>query len=72
MRRWVGSLSDRVMKYGLRRLWRKDLEVFTAQHFSLALIIEISISYLGFGIQEPWPSFGRLLAENLSRVFQGY
>ncbi len=40
--------------------------VIAAANFSAAILIEAGLSYLGFGIQPPQPSWGTMLAENYS------
>lgn len=67
-----GGVIQRVIRYGILGSWRPEVASFVSQNLRVAIIVEVSISFLGFGIQEPWPSFGRLFAENLTRVFQGY
>ncbi|MBM3511679.1 MAG: ABC transporter permease [Alphaproteobacteria bacterium] len=38
--------------------------------FALAILAEAALSYLGIGSQPPTPSWGRMLAEAQSRIFQ--
>ena len=40
--------------------------VVAAANFAIAILIEAGLSYLGFGIQPPTPSWGTMLAENYS------
>ena len=40
--------------------------VIAAANFSAAILIEAGLSYLGFGIQPPQPSWGTMLSENYS------
>jgi peptide/nickel transport system permease protein len=39
-------------------------------HFALAILAEAALSYLGLGTQPPQPSWGRMLAEAQSLLFQ--
>jgi peptide/nickel transport system permease protein len=38
--------------------------------FALAILAEAALSYLGLGTQPPQPSWGRMLAEAQSLIFQ--
>ena len=38
--------------------------------FALAILAEAALSYLGLGTQQPQPSWGRMLAEAQSLMFQ--
>jgi ABC-type dipeptide/oligopeptide/nickel transport system permease subunit len=40
-------------------------------HLRTAVAIEASLSYLGFGIQEPSPSFGNMLAAHFDLYLKG-
>ncbi len=40
--------------------------VVAAANFAIAILIEAGLSYLGFGIQPPTPSWGTMLSENYS------
>jgi len=43
--------------------------VITAANFATAILIEAGLSYLGFGIQPPQPSWGTMIRENYVYLF---
>lgn len=45
--------------------------VIAAVNFAAAILIEAGLSYLGFGIQPPKPSWGTMLSENYSFLLMG-
>ena len=45
--------------------------VIAAANFAAAILIEAGLSYLGFGIQPPQPSWGTMLSENYSFLLMG-
>lgn len=45
--------------------------VIAAANFSIAILIEAGLSYLGFGIQPPAPSIGNMLYENYGYAISG-
>ncbi|MEM7102096.1 MAG: ABC transporter permease [Bacteroidota bacterium] len=45
--------------------------VIAAANFAMAILIEAGLSYLGFGIQPPQPSWGTMLSENYSFLLMG-
>ena len=45
--------------------------VVAAANFATAILVEAGLSYLGFGIQPPQPSWGTLLNENYGYVLSG-
>lgn len=47
-----------------------DLLVTSTLNFSLSILSESSLSYLGLGIQPPLSSFGRMLSENQRFILQ--
>lgn len=47
------------------------LLVVTAANFAMAILIEAGLSYLGFGIQPPQPSWGNMLNENYGFALSG-
>jgi len=61
----------RVWRYGICGHWRDELFLSVAFYMKVALITEISVSYLGFGVQEPRASFGNLLGSQLRNFFDG-
>lgn len=66
-----GSKMDRVWNYGMKAEWRAELGQSVAFYLKAGLITEISLSYLGFGVQEPQASFGNLLGSQLRSFFNG-
>lgn len=66
-----GSETSRIWRYGVRGDWREELLTSAAFYMKLAIITEISLSYLGFGIQEPQASFGNLIASELRSFLSG-
>jgi peptide/nickel transport system permease protein len=61
-----------------RIIWRHVLPnlvgpvlVVTAGNFATAILIESGLSYLGFGVQPPAPSWGTLLYENYGYALAG-
>ncbi|MBL7810388.1 MAG: ABC transporter permease [Saprospiraceae bacterium] len=47
------------------------LMVLTAGNFATAILLESGLSYLGFGVQPPAPSWGNLLNENYGYALSG-
>lgn len=47
------------------------LTVIAAANFATAILIEAGLSYLGFGIQPPTPSWGNMLNENYGYAVSG-
>ena len=45
--------------------------VVAASNFATAILIESGLSYLGFGIQPPTPSWGTMLNENYGYAIGG-
>ncbi len=66
-----GSQLSRVWSYGVIGAWRKGLIELFFIHLQLAFIIEITMSYLGFGIQEPLPSFGNMFKSHFDLILRG-
>lgn len=66
-----GSLVQRVVKYGLLRSWKPELLQLFSFQLTAAIVIEASLSYLGFGIQEPSPSFGNILSSHFDLYLKG-
>lgn len=46
--------------------------VIAAGNFATAIILEAGLSYLGFGVQPPAPSWGNMLNENYGYALSGY
>lgn len=66
-----GSQLSRLLKYGLRYSWKWRLADGFGFHLRAAVAIEASLSYLGFGIQEPNASFGNMLASHFDAYLKG-
>ena len=66
-----GSKLMRVIKYGVFRSWKKEIVEMFFIHLQLAFIIEVSLSYLGFGVQEPNPSFGNMFKSHFDLILRG-
>ncbi len=66
-----GSLAGRILRYGILRSWRQDILSLLSFQLKVAISIEASLSYLGFGIQEPDPSFGNMLASHFDLYLKG-
>ena len=66
-----GSKLTRVIKYGVFRSWKKEIVEMFFIHLQLAFIIEVSLSYLGFGVQEPNPSFGNMFKSHFDLILRG-
>ena len=67
------------MGYGLFRILRKHILpnimgpvfVIAAANFAMAILLEAGLSYLGFGIQPPKPSWGTMLNEHYALAIGG-
>lgn len=66
-----GSLLFRLLGYGIQTGWRRTLAMSLGFHLRTAVAIEASLSYLGFGIQEPSASFGNMLAAHFDLFLKG-
>jgi peptide/nickel transport system permease protein len=67
-----GSRQQRVIRYGLQREWAAELLHSLAFYLKASIMTEISLSYLGFGVQEPQASFGNLLGSELRTFLNGH
>lgn len=67
-----GSESARLWRYGVMTGWRWQLAEALGFHLRAAVAIEASLSYLGFGIQEPHASFGNMLASHFDLYLKGH
>jgi peptide/nickel transport system permease protein len=67
-----GSLWQRVTRYGLLSGWLRPLATTLGFHLRAAVAIEASLSYLGFGLQEPQASFGNMLASHFDLYLKGH
>jgi ABC-type dipeptide/oligopeptide/nickel transport system permease subunit len=66
-----GSVRQRLLKYGILGHWKEELQGTICYYLQAAVIIEASLSYLGFGVQEPVPSFGNILSQHLDLAMKG-
>lgn len=66
-----GSRFSRFFKYGVMTDFRDSL--FSELVFNLKLLVaaEVTLSYLGFGVSEPKPSLGNILASNIENALKG-
>src|SRR5690606_22379763 len=70
--RAIGNTEHyRVFHYGFRGGWMRDLLRNLGFHLKIAVICEVGLSYLGFGIQEPAASFGNILASHFDSYLNG-
>lgn len=66
-----GDLAKRLYLYGVMGFWRRRLLELCIFHMQMAVVIEAAMSYLGFGVQEPSPSFGNILTSHFSTYLHG-
>jgi len=66
-----GSLWLRQINYGVRGGWLSSIKSTFVSNMRLAIIIEASLSYLGFGVSEPDPSFGNMIASHYNMTLKG-
>ncbi len=66
-----GGLMLRIWRYGILGDWAESLLASVVFHLRVAVTIEASLSYLGFGIQEPDPSLGNMLASHFDLYLKG-
>ena len=67
-----GSSLARLWRYGVLGGWRRPLIEGLSFHLGVAVAIEASLSYLGFGIQEPAASFGNMMAAHFDLYLKGH
>ncbi len=66
-----GELSSRVWHYGINQHWKGYLGYELAFYLKVSVIAEVSVSYLGFGAQEPNASIGNILSAHFSEALKG-
>ena len=66
-----GRTGDRVWRYGISSAWTPELLLALGLNLRVAVAVEASLSYLGFGIQEPTASFGNILAAHFDEYLKG-
>lgn len=66
-----GGMFSRIFRYGFGGSWSEPLLQSLRFHLMIAVSIEASLSYLGFGIQEPQASFGNMLSAHFNLFVKG-
>jgi len=66
-----GYRDFRVILYHLLPNIVGPIVVIASANFAAAILIEAGLSYLGFGVQPPIPSWGNILEENHARLLFG-
>lgn len=66
-----GTHRSLILQYGVLREWKLMLANTACTHFQQGLGVEIILSYLGFGIIEPKPSFGNMISAHFEQIFNG-
>jgi len=61
-----GNLLSRVWRYGICQLWSRQLMCELIFYLKVSIVAEVSVSYLGFGAQEPVASIGNILASHFA------
>jgi ABC-type dipeptide/oligopeptide/nickel transport system permease subunit len=66
-----GGLFKRIWQYGICQHWQQGLLNLMRFQLAAAVVVEISLSYLGLGVLEPSPSFGNILASHFEIGMRG-
>ena len=66
-----GGLFRRIWQYGIFQHWKQGLLNLMRFQLAAAVVVEISLSYLGLGVLEPSPSFGNILASHFEIGMRG-
>ena len=66
-----GTDKNRMLLYGIGGIWKIPMIMHLCHSLSLAIVTEVSLSYLGFGIQEPRPSLGNILSAHFTDYLHG-
>lgn len=66
-----GTPRARIINYGVVTHWLPEILGNMAFYLKIAVTVEASLSYLGFGVQEPHPSFGNMLASHFDSYMRG-
>ena len=66
-----GTPRARIINYGVLSHWLPEILGNMAFYLKVAVTVEASLSYLGFGVQEPHPSFGNMLASHFDSYMRG-
>lgn len=67
-----GGFWKQLWNYGFCQDWKPHLVSYTCWILSISVVCEVSLSYLGFGIQEPEPSLGNMLAAHFNDYLHGH
>jgi ABC-type dipeptide/oligopeptide/nickel transport system permease subunit len=67
-----GTTLSRIWHYGIRGGWSGELMESLWLNLRVAVAIEAAVSYLGFGVAEPAPSFGNMLATHFDYYLKGH
>lgn len=68
----LGYNSSRIMFLHILPNILGPVFVIAAGNFATAIILEAGLSYLGFGVQPPMPSWGNMLNENYGYALSGH
>jgi peptide/nickel transport system permease protein len=66
-----GGSWERIWRYGICGDWLEELVFVMAFNLKVAIAVEAGLSYLGFGVPEPQPSLGNILASHFDLVLKG-
>ena len=66
-----GSRWERFFKYGVLNDFKSSLAAELVFSLQLLVAAEVTLSYLGFGVAEPDPSLGNILASNIESALKG-
>ena len=66
-----GGFFSRYFRYGIKTNWSREILARMIHLMKICLVTEASLSYLGFGMVEPAPSFGNILSNHLGEFFRG-
>jgi ABC-type dipeptide/oligopeptide/nickel transport system permease subunit len=69
--RTMGMKSGRILLLHILPNLVGPILVVTAGNFATAILLESGLSYLGFGVQAPTPSWGTMLSENYGYALGG-
>lgn len=66
-----GRRRSRIVRYGVFSHWKHDILGNMTFYLKVGITVEAGLSYLGFGVQEPHPSFGNILASHFDSYLRG-
>lgn len=66
-----GTRQNRILQYGVFSHWKQDIVGNMTFYLKVGITVEAGLSYLGFGVQEPMPSFGNILASHFDSYLRG-